>query len=504
MNVMDQILIAILRAIPSELRGLFPEILLSASILLGCILEWSTDAAGKRFVVWFSAIAAAAALLLSLIGGADSASWNVGGTFAPDSITLFIRLFSSGAALLALLAMAGSKAMDGREEQGEAALLVLSVALGAMLFASARHLVALYLGLEFLSLSSFGLAGFRAHDAKASEAGLKYVLYGAVASATALFGISHLWGIAGSFDVGEIGAAIYSQHNLAVLVPVFLLSVAFAYKLGLAPFHFWSPDVYQGCPTVAAGLLSTVPKAAGFAAFLRIVPFLLPPGALGLAPSTIGGFLVVVGIFSIVVGSVTSLVQKDAKRILAFSSTTNAGIMVLALSTWITRESVADLGLYLLAYLVSNLGAFLALDQLERTSGSTSLEALAGSWKRHPHVVVALAICVFSLAGIPPLAGFAGKWAVLSEVVRTSIEDGYGILPLVGVAVALVGSVVLVAAYLRILRAALVEDSSIESAPKRVAPAFLSEIPLLLCALASLALGFGWPLLAVFRSRLGG
>ena len=503
MNSMTPYLTTAFQAIPTSLRGLFPEILLASAILLGCFLEWSTDDKGKRLVVWFCAISAFATLVLALLTGTVSEPRLASGTFTPDSISQFTRLFALSAAILVLLALNGSKALDGRWEQGETALLILSVALGAMLFASARHLLALYLGLEFLSLASYGLAGFRAHDSRAGEAGLKYVLYGGVASAVALFGISHLWGIAGSFDVGEIGLALSSQPR-AMLVPVLLVAVAFAFKAGLAPFHFWSPDVYQGCPTVSAGFLSTVPKAAAFAAFLRTLPFLLPPQALGISPSAIGGFLVLVGILSIAVGSATSLVQKDAKRILAFSSTANAGILVLALSTWLTRDGVAALAFYLVAYLVSNLGAFLALDQLERTAGGTSLEALKGSWKRHPVAVVCLSICVFSLAGVPPLAGFAGKWVVLSEVVRSGMEDGTGILPLVGVAVALLGSVVLAAAYLRILRSAVVDDPGTENPHDDFRPSVLSGIPLLLCALGSLALGLCWPLLSLFRSRLGG
>jgi proton-translocating NADH-quinone oxidoreductase chain N len=500
---MNHLLISAFQAIPSSLRDLFPEILLAIAILLGCVLEWSTDAAGKRLVVWFCAISALATLVLSFVTGAVSDPHLVGGTFAPDSITQFIRIFALSGSILALLALNGSKAIDGREEQGETALLILSVALGAILFASARHLLALYLGLEFLSLSSYGLAGFRARDAGASEAGLKYVLFGGVASAVALFGISHLWGITGSFDVGEIGMALYSQPGV-VLVPILLVTVAFAFKAGLAPFHFWSPDVYQGCPTVSAGFLSTIPKAAAFAAFLRTMPYLLPPHAMGIAPAAIGGFLVLAGILSIAVGSATALVQKDAKRILAFSSTANAGILVLALSTWLTRDGVAALAFYLIAYLLSNLGAFLALDQLERTAGSTTLAALAGSWKRHPMAVVGLSICVFSLAGIPPLAGFVGKWAVLMEVVRAGMENGEGALPLVGVGAALVGSVVLAAAYLRILRSALVDAPTSDPVEDGYRPAALSGVPLFLCAVGSLLLGLFWPLLTVFRSRLGG
>ncbi len=501
---MNAIALSVLQSIPFELRQLFPEILLAAALLLACVLEWSTDTAGKRLVVWFAALSATAALFLALLSGDRLVPGVAGLAFAPDLFTQFARVAILTGTVLVLLALNGSKALDGRPEQGEGAILVLSVALGALLFASASNLMSLYLSLEFLSLSSYGLAGFRARDARASEAGLKYVLYGGVASAVALFGISHLWGMAGSFDLREVGLALSLRGGTAGLVPLLLLGAAFAYKLGLVPFHFWSPDVYQGCPTVNAGLLSTIPKIAGFAALLRTLLALLPGWGAGEAALHVSHFLAGFAILSIMVGTVTAGVQKDAKRLLAFSSTANAGILLLAFSTWITRDAVAALGYYLVAYAVANLGAFLALDILERSAGSTDLAALSGSWKRHPVAVVALAVCLFSLAGIPPLAGFAGKWAVLAEVVRASLEDGLGALPLVGAGVALVGSVALAAAYLKVLRAAIVDEPSREAVPDAWRPALLSEIPLFLCVLGSILVGLAWPLLSVFRSHLGG
>ena len=496
------LLLSLSRSIPSSLDGLFPEILLSAAILLGCLLEWGTDAKGKRLVAWFAALSAFAALFLALTGHVpDRQDADV--AFCADSISQFVRILVLSTTVLVLLALTGSRSLDGREEQGENALMILSAALGACLFAEGRNLVALYLGLEFLSLSSYALAGFRARDARSSEAGLKYILYGSVASATALFGISHLWGLAGSFDIGEIGVALWNSPAAAG-IPVLLLSVAIAYKLGMAPFHFWSPDVYQGCPTVAAGFLSTVPKVAAFGALLHTLPFLLPAGSLRMDPPAMGALFAGIATLSIAVGSATSLVQRDARRILAFSSTTNAGVMVLSLSTWLTGEAVASLGFMLLCYAFANLGAFLALDVLERTAGSTELSALGGSWKRHPAAVVCLVVCVASLAGIPPLAGFAGKWAILSEVIRAALEDGYGWPLLAASAAALVGSVVLAAAYLRILRAAVADDGEAQVDSDGFRPAALSEVPLAVCALASVVLAIGWPLIAWFRSRLGG
>lgn len=502
---MTSIALPLVSAIPFELRLLFPEILLAAAILLACVLEWSTDLEGKRLVVWFAAFAAAAALGLTLLSG-DLVTPRVGGvSFAPDLFSHFARVVVLASTVAVLLAMNGSKALDRRAEQGEGAILVLSVALGALLFASATHLMALYLGLEFLSLSSYGLAGFRARDARASEAGLKYVLYGGVASAVALYGISHLWGMAGTFDLREIGIVLSLHGEKAALVPMLLLGAAFAYKLGLVPFHFWSPDVYQGCPTVSAGFLSTIPKVAAFTALLKVLMALLPWWGMAVSPHAVSVFLALFATLSIAVGAVTAGVQKDAKRLLAFSSTANAGILLLSFTSWITRDAVAALGYYLCAYVAANLGAFLSLDILERSSGSTDLKALAGSWKRHPVAVVALAVCLFSLAGIPPLAGFAGKWAVLAEVVRASLEDQLGAVPMVGVVAALLGSVALAAAYLKVLRAAIVDDpSASDAAPSTYRPAAFSEVPLFLCVTASVLLGLAWPLLSVFRSRLGG
>ncbi|MBK9578186.1 MAG: NADH-quinone oxidoreductase subunit N [Fibrobacterota bacterium] len=500
---MNDFFLQVLTSIPVSLRGLFPELLVATAICLGLILEWSTATADKRLVVWFAAISALAGILLCLVVGIPGGVSQIAGTFVPDAITQFIRVFALVAAFLALLALNGSRAMARRDELGDAALLILSVALGAMLLASSRHLLAMYIGLEFLSLSSYGLAGFRARDPQASEAGIKYVLYGAVASAVAIFGISHLWGITGTFEVTEIGTRLISTPSPAVFASVALVAAAFAFKLGLAPFHFWSPDVYQGCPTVPAGFLSTVPKAAGFAAILHTLPELLPLRTPGLAPTSLAAGIVAMAVLSIVVGSATALVQNDAKRLLAFSSTANSGIMLLAISTWITRDAVAALGLYLMAYMVANLGAFLALDILSG-DGDTSLANLKGSWKRRPRVVVALVICVASLAGIPPLAGFAGKWALLSEVVRTAAEDGYGKALLIGVVFALAGSVALAGAYLRLLRATVVDDDAEGSEHAYIQPAFLAEVPLLLCTGASIVLGAGFPLLTVFHSCLAG
>lgn len=498
MNVMD--FQAIVKILPTELTYLFPEVFLAAGILVAMGSEFLRGGK-RRGTLRLSALIALCTFALSL-QTLPAAGW-AGFRFEPDILTQFVRVASSLGALLALLAMAGSSSWKDRPESGEAGILVLSVSLGAMLFASAANLLSLYLALEFLSLSSYGLAGFHGHDKRASEAGLKYVLYGGVASAIALFGISHVFGMTGTLDYAAVGQILAAGGpDKAALFPLVLVGVAFGYKLSLVPFHFWGPDVYQGCPAIAAGYLSTVPKAAGFAGLLHFLLNALPAWTPLLSGIALPVFLAVVGIVSTVVGAVAAGMQKDVRRVLAFSSTANAGTMLIVLSSWITIDALAALGFFLLVYLLSNIGAFVALDRLETESRRSTFEALAGSWKRRPWTVAALALCLVSLAGIPPLAGFTAKWAILREVLRVGIDGGLGVVSLLSAIAILASSVSLVWAYLRIVRATAVDDS--EKNPETIPVQPLSGAVLGVCTFGLVALGWGWPVLEALKRMIGG
>lgn len=491
---------SIVKLFPSALTYLFPEMFLAAGILVAMGSEFMRGGK-RRGTLRLSGLVALCTLGMSL-QTLPAASWS-GFSFEPDILSQFVRVVASLGALLSIIAMAGSASWKERPESGEGGILVLSVALGAMLFASASNLLALYLSLEFLSLSSYGLAGLRGHDKGASEAGLKYVLYGGVASAIALYGISHVFGMTGTLDYAAVGQILAAGGpDKAVLFPLLLVGAAFGYKLSLVPFHFWGPDVYQGCPALSAGFLSTVPKAAGFVGLLHFLLNALPAWTPLLSGMALPLFLAIVGIVSTVVGAVAAGLQKDVRRVLAFSSTSNAGTMLIVLSSWITIDALAALGFFLLVYLVSNIGAFIALDRLETESGNSTFEALAGSWKRRPWTVAALVLCLVSLAGIPPLAGFTAKWAILREVLRVGIDGGLGIISLVAAAAILVSAVSLVWAYLRIVRATVIDDSG--KNPETVLVLPLSGAVLGFCSLALVALGWGWPILDALKRKIGG
>lgn len=485
--------------LPRELANLLPELFLGVGLLLAMVSEL-LPGGGRRATLGFSLLVGVCVLVLAVV----SKNGEVGSTaaFAPDQVTRFVRIYASVGALLALVSMYGSPRWKNREETGEAAILVLSVALGAMLFASAANLLSIYLALEFLSLSSYGLAGFRGHDRRASEAGLKYVLYGGVASAIVLFGMSHVFGMTGSLSLGTIGQVLgIAGGDRTVLVPLLFVGVAFGYKLSLVPFHFWGPDVYQGCPSLVAGFLSTVPKAAGFAGLLHALMLVFPAWSPLVPGSMLPTFLALYGAVSTVVGAVAAGMQKDARRILAFSSTANAGTMLIVLSSWITLEAVSALGFFLIVYLVANFGAFLALDRLETEAPSTRLTDLAGSWKRRPGTVLGLALCLVSLAGIPPLAGFTAKWVLLRETLRAGIDGGLGLVSLLAAGVVLVSSVSLAWAYLGILRSTAVDDGETSETVPVLA---LGGLVLGSCAIGLVVLGWGFPVVDFLRAHLVG
>jgi NADH-quinone oxidoreductase subunit N len=476
-----------------------PELMLSAAICLALVLEMIAGKRQPRAVPWFGAIAL---LLVSWIAvrravpGLDIAF--AGEVHRADFLTVAVRVVSCLAGILTLVAATGSREMEERGKPGEFAILVLGLVQGAMLFASATNLLSLYVGLEFLSLTGYALAGLRVGSKGASEAGLKYVLFGGIASGLMVFGMSHLFGLTGSLDLASIGQILSVLPSQPILwIPLVLVGAGFAYKLALVPFHFWSPDVYEGCPTVAAAVLTTVPKLAGFAGLWHLLVLVFPAGTCPASDFFVTG-IALLSLLTMAVGSLTALSQTDARRILAFSSVTNAGVMLLATVSWQESASLAALLFYLVAYVFANMGAFLALDLLRNDGHGTRLSELSGAWQRHPWIVTALVVCTLSLVGLPPLAGFLAKWNLLRTVLSGAFHTRSALLTVASLVV-LGSSVVLAFSYLRIVRACAVAETSIALEENDYEPSGEAPWALLLCTAFTVALGFGWPLIEIFQ-----
>jgi NADH-quinone oxidoreductase subunit N len=372
------------------------------------------------------------------------------GVLKPDRFGLTLTVFCCATGFLSILATRRGEAF--RTPGGEFLTLVLSAVLGMSVLAESVDLVTLYLAFETVSIPSYVLVGMRRADARANEASMKYVLFGAVSSGLMLYGLSMLVGLAGGTSLEALAAAI---QNGAGSEPMFVVAAVlvfsgFAFKISAVPFHFWAPDVYAGAPAAVAGFLAVASKAAGFAALVRVMGAVVPevPAASDLLRDVLpdgGPFVTAVAVSAILTmtaGNLAALRSREIKRLLAWSSIAHAGYVLLAISVW-SENALAALVFYLVAYLFMNLAAFLIAGIVIRERGTEEIAAFHGLGRRSGWLALAMAIVLFSLTGLPPFFGFVAKVTVFYAV----FEKGYVWLGVIG----LVNGVISLYYYARIV-----------------------------------------------------
>ena len=390
------------------------------------------------------------------------------GAEGPVSLFLgMIRLdvFSSFFKVLLLLATAATILFSLRSEEldarlkGEYYALLLAITLGMFLMASSTNLLMIFISLETVSLTSYILAGFLTHSPRSSEAAFKYITYGAVASGTMLFGLSLLFGMTGTGDLAQIGGRLTELlasgevAPLAVLIAITFVLAGVGYKIASVPFHMWSPDVYEGAPIPITAFLSVASKSAGFALFIRF--FYAGFGNTELMQAVDWPFmLAIISALTMTVGNLAALPQQNVKRLLAYSSIAHGGYLLMG-GVLLTSQGVGAILFYLVVYLFMNLGAFYVVVLIANEVGSEMVDGYRGLSSRAPLVAWAMVIFLVSLAGIPPFAGFFGKWLLFTAV----LEQGYYWLALVG----LLNSVVSLYYYARIVKAMFFEDAGEET-----------------------------------------
>jgi NADH-quinone oxidoreductase subunit N len=353
-----------------------------------------------------------------------------------DNFGLFLTfVILLGAMLSVLLAMDFVRAHH--LEQGEFYALMLASVVGMILMATATDLIVIFLALEVLSLPLYVLAAFKRADARSLEAGLKYFLLGAFSSAFFLYGIAFIFGATGSTNLTVVADALtkYPRTDL-LIVGAGLLLVGFAFKVALVPFHWWTPDVYEGAPTAVTAFMSVAVKAAAFGAFFRAFLVALP--ALAFDWRIV---LAVIAVLTMTLGNIAALLQSNVKRMLAYSSIAHAGYILIALVA-MGAQGIASALFYLLVYTFTNVGAFgavIALSDGERER--LEIRDFGGAARQYPFLAAMFTIFMLSLAGFPPLAGFAGKFLIFSA----AVETGWGWLAVVSV----LNSLVSVYFYLR-------------------------------------------------------
>ena len=420
-----------------------------------------------------------AAAILALGGGGSELAF--GGMLSTDAFARFFNLLFLLVAGLTLLISIAYVRRAGLEH-GEYSALLLFSTLGMMIMASSLDLMTIFLGLETLSISLYILAGFLRDQIRSNEAALKYLLLGAFASGFVLYGIALVYGATGSINLVRVAQALalgQVQSPMLLTIGMGLLIIGFGFKVAAVPFHMWAPDVYEGAPTSVTAFMIVGTKAAAFAAFLRILMTALP----ALLPNW-SGALWVLAILTMTVGNVVAIAQTNIKRMLAYSSIAHAGYILVALVTGAKLGSASIL-FYLLAYSFMNLGAFAVIVALARREEERLvIDDYAGLGLRRPVRGAAMALFMFSLAGVPPTAGFMGKLYVFSA----AIQSGYVGLAVIGV----VNSVISAFYYLRITVVMYMASGSGEPLPERVAPTL---------ALAILISAAGTLLLGLFPSR---
>lgn len=479
---------------PDEMMRLLPEAALALGVVAVMVADMVLPAGRKAGAAYIAIFACAAALVAAAVTRGGSA----GPMLSIDNLAILAR---PGILIATVLVLMAGRGEQGRDD-GIAAwtALVLSLALGALVTAASTGLVTLYLGLELMSLTGYALAGWKSRDKASAEAGMKYVLFGGAASGLMLFGMSHVYGLTGHLDFTGIGRVLGDGMPLPVLGALILAGVGVAYKLAIVPFHFYAPDVYQGAPAIAVALLGVVPKIAAAAVLVRALLLCVPAGLA--PPASVGWVLTLAAVASLAVGAFTALVSGNAKRIVAYSAIGHAGTVVLAIAALPGPQPVAAAAFYLGAYALANIGALVCLAVFERERGSAALPALAGAMRQRPWLTAALCLFLFSLAGVPPLAGFLAKWGVLREILRVGMGEA-GRAHMTVAALALLASTAISAwAYLLVVRAAVLQPAGEQPAAPRLAPSTVAV--LLVCAGATVAMGFWLDGFAVITRALGG
>lgn len=422
-----------------------PELVLGCSglvlLLAGVIPKQETF-----FPITMGAIGALLLTAVLVLGQGEGTA--LGGHYVADSFSGFMKILSLGAAAISLLV-----SLDFNEKEGiarfEFPVLVVFASLGGMLMISANDLMSLYLGLELLSLPLYVIAAFNRDNARSSEAGLKYFVLGALASGLLLYGSSLVYGFAGTTNFDRLADAFSATQSgsAGVVVGVVFVIAGLAFKVSAVPFHMWTPDVYEGAPTPVTAYFASAPKVAAIALLARVL--LGPFGDLAAQWQQV---ILLVSIGSMILGSFAAIGQTNLKRLMAYSSIGHVGYALMGLAVG------SDIGLrgllvYMAIYVFMNMGSFAVLVAMRRQGRAVErIEDLAGLGRTDPTMALWMAVFMFSMAGIPPLAGFFGKLYVF----LAAVQGGYWTLAVIGV----LTSVVSAYYYLRIVKVMYFDQSA--------------------------------------------
>ena len=458
----------------SMILAILPEILLLAfaGLILAIDLIWRPSK--HHNLAWISAGGFLVILVVTILFSRPEPAEGLifGGMLRHDWPAFTFKLIFLFAAGITSLLSADVRSAWGK---GEYYALIAVTTLGMNMMAASSDLIMLYLAIETTSIPMYILAGFLKVDEKSTESGLKYFLFGAFTSAIMLYGFTLLFGFTGKTNIYQLAEALQAGELSPWVLggSAILVLVGFGFKVSAVPFHFWSPDVYEGAPTPITAYISTASKAAGFVVLVRVMLAAFPA-----ITEYWSSILAAMAVASMTLGNLIALAQKNIKRLLAYSSIAHAGYALIGLVA-LSSFGAASLIFYLVAYVVTNLAAFAVVILFARAAGSEEISDYAGLSRRSPGLALALLVAFLSLAGMPPLAGFVGKFYVFAAAVQSDLIW----LAFIGVINAIIGLYY----YLTVLKVVYLYRSEDEEVPIPVSrPASLA---LVVCVLAIVVIG---------------
>ncbi len=375
-------------------------------------------------------------------------------SFALDELSLYFKIIIVISSILTVLI--SFKYVDEKiRSVGEFYALICMATLGGMFISSANEMISLYLGIELLSISSYVLCCFNKDEVKSSESSLKYFVVGGLSSAFLLYGFSLLFGLTGTTEFPQLAGSIdkytYPQLNAIFVIGLVMTIAGLGYKIAAVPFHLWAPDVYEGAPTPVTAFLSIASKIAGFAAVSRFFQVFNTDMS-----SKMIILVAILSVLTMTIGNVLSVVQKNIKRLFAYSSIAQAGYLLMGFIPLLLNKTddYAGVLFYLTSYIFMNIGCFAAIIYFSKYTGSTDIDSFAGVAKKSPFVAFVFACCLISLAGLPPFGGFTGKFYLFVG----AVNSGYTWLAFVGA----LNSVISLYYYVKIIKSMYFGNSTIE------------------------------------------
>lgn len=485
-------------AYQSDLLTIWPEIILSITVLLALVSDLLLRGRDTRVTGLITVLGVAFALYFVVKGypAVTTVGSHSFGLLVHDSFSQFFKLLL-GTALLFVLFLSICFRGLSRDGVGEYYSILTAAVLGAFFMVSTDHLLMLFLALETLSLSSYVLAGFLKRDPRGAEAAIKYLAYGVLSSGAMLYGFSLLYGYTGTMQLSEMGVMLrghlvpgeegLSAAGLGVLVAVVLVLAGFGYKIAAFPFHFWSPDVYEGAPTPVTTFLAVISKIASFGMILRFFGGVF--AAEGDVSPLLGQIVALLAAGSMFYGNLAAMLQSNLKRLLAYSSIAHSGYLLMGVAAMLTPGAATSsisggqaVAFYLAAYLAMNLGAFGVVMYFSNRYGIENVEQYKGLGWKSPIASGLMTIFLLSLTGIPPTVGFVGKWYLFVPVLDKGM---YWLAVVAGI-----NSVISLFYYFRIIKSLLLKGEE-EAMPSPRSQAYAGGILAVLIVLGISTIYFG-------------